>query len=733
MSHDERMRNENFKTNSLLPSINYKHIITLVILLLVTQTPSSSSSSSPYDCPSGCQCNVADFSARCENLDSLIRSYSSKDNKNHHNHEQAALANSNWMPIKSLDLSNNQLTKISNQLELLVNLTELNLSHNRLTQVSKLNFEHLEKLDLSYNRITSGKLSKVPKNVVHLNLMHNEITYLPVDFMKLKKLRSLELNGNPLNCTCDTLMVRNWIGLQSVWSSNAIKCTSPQNVKGQPWLQARQNDICIEQLSTTTSSSGKYKWDDFDANDVMMGDQPANDVDNDDDNERDVDYDDDVDGKKDDDDENNDENDDENDDGKDIFANDDKKEDEKPETTTDDENDDEHDELVDDFIPLAVPVIHVDHASHESSSVEPEHSSQAESIAQVKGNDNYDEEDGSGHESSIPPENIQATEEEDEASGSGDDGIIPIIISHEQEKSSTEEPTEIESEAPIVEHEKPDLGMGIYQEDNKEESTEAPQVHKSNVDPPPRNTDDAELVPGVVPGEAVSSGVINTATTEDNTGTYVLLAIIGMLLVGLIIFVAIKNRKEKQQNRRNYDVEKNGATELQDMDKRLLGKPIEKNGNGKHAENSPLINDFSEPKDTQPFRGPKITIDEPVQELPLQQKSQQSLYENMPNGNGNLVEPVHGNGSAPKQVDSDEEVFHPATDGPIDSLNVSPEPPKRYSPIFSPTSPKSARYSPVYDEAGRVKIKLTETPKPKTPVIVTRSRSRAGDYVNTIN
>jgi Leucine-rich repeat (LRR) protein len=201
------------KRNSLLPSTIYKQ---LIILLLVTSSTTQSPSAS-YECPRSCECNEINFSARCDDLEELINSYNQKQHKSRHN----------FMPIKSLDLSNNQLTKLTNQLELLVNLTELNLSHNQLTQVHKLNFDKLEKLDLSHNRITSAKLKKLPKNVIHLNLAHNEITYLPVDFMKLKKLRSLELVGNPLNCTCNTLHVRNWITLQHVWSDNHILCASP--------------------------------------------------------------------------------------------------------------------------------------------------------------------------------------------------------------------------------------------------------------------------------------------------------------------------------------------------------------------------------------------------------------------------------------------------------------------------------------------------------------------------
>jgi Leucine rich repeat len=657
MSHDNKKLP---KTNSLLPSFNYKQFISLVILLLVT-SPSTQTPSVEYECPSSCVCDTAKLSARCDNIESLIASYNKKHHGNH------------LMPIKSLDLSKNQLTKVSNQLEVLVNLTDLNLSHNRLTQVHKLNFEHLEKLDLSHNRITSAKLSKLPKNVIHLNLTHNEITYLPVDFMKLKKLRTLELFENPLNCTCDTLMVRNWISYQHVWSSNVIKCLSPQIFKGQPWLQAKQNDICIEPSSTTTQrSNSKYNFDNYDENDVMMGDQPASDDDTDavkDDVEYDSEY-----AEAD----------------SDIFDVEDKKE-EKSENDEDENK--EKDEIEQDFIA----VHHEEHAS----SVAPE-----TNVSPKEGDENENDEEGSGLSASPEPMIVEEVTEDD-GSGSGD-GIALIFT----------------SEASIP-------SLGIFEED--ESTTLAPVLQKGAVAGSNKET---ETVPTETTNSDKLGGLTSKASTEDNTGTYVLLGIIAILLVSLIVFVAMKNRKEKNRNRRMYDVEKNGATELQDMDKRLLGKPLERNGNGNgKAEHAPLMNDKH---DDGYARYPKITVDEPVQEVPMQVEKSQPLAQSAPEH----IEPVHspknGDIHGPKPgVDSDEEVFHPASDTPVDpesQLSVSPEPPKRYSPIYTPISPRSARYSPVYEpETGRVKIKLSETPKPKTPTFVTRSRSNAGDYVNTPN
>jgi len=665
-----------------LPSINYKQFISLIILLLVTSS-TTQSASAKYECPGGCECNEDALSARCDDLDQLIESYS-RHNSRH-----------NYMPIKSLDLSNNHLTKLTNQLELLTNLTELNLSHNQLTQVHKLNFDHLEKLDLSFNRITSAKLKKLPKNVVHLNLTNNEITYLPLGFMKLKALRNLELAGNPLNCTCDTLLVRNWMSYQHVMTEKPIICTSPLIVKGQPWLQARSQDICFEP-STTTTQRSKYNWDNYeDENENMLGDQPQPDDDPDD-----VEY------EEEEEEEQNDAKDEEKQETKDVFAD----EDEKPETVDDEpEPEEKEKEKPDDDLDEEFIAVTPEPGSNDGSTAEPETVSKDATELE-------DEDEGSGGE--IVASVSETPEDDTDESGSG----IPIFIPSGVHKDDIESST----------YSQPDTipTLGIF-----EDNTEAPIGAQNDVlkNPEVESTHtDNESSP-------VQSGDLKTASSgDDNTGTYVLLGILALCLISLMIFVAMKNRQEKNRNRR-YDIEKNGATELQDMDKRLLGKPLDRNGNDNgngRAEQAPLINDYPVHKDERPtaltsFQPPEITVEKPTATPREKEKSQQSLYENLPNGNGH-VEPINGT----RSPDSDEEVFHPASETPADpeSLNVSPDAPKRYSPIYTPASPRSERYSPVYSpETGRVKIKLTETPKPKTPVVVTRSRSRAGDYINTPN
>ena len=680
----------------VLPSFNLKHLSLILILLLVNTVTSTTTPITPttdiatplYECPTSCICNETDFSARCNSLNGLISSLNSKAARRH-----------NYMPIQVLDLSNNDLTKLTNQMELLVNLTELNLSNNQLTQVHKLKFKHLEKLDLSHNHITSAKLTKIPVNIVHLNLSFNEITYIPLGFMKLKKLRSIELNGNPLNCTCSTLHVRNWMSYRHIWSDEHIKCVAPLNVKDQPWLQAKQHEICNEQ----TTRSTKYNWDNYDDdNELMMGDEAAGSGEKAEEKveavvdkvTEEIDYD---------------SGEDEDNESK-IFDQAPKTEDEDDnkeeviekvvdentdaeEKTEDEEYDDNND---DDFIPVTNTIV------TKTSTIEPITVSTHITLlgSEIEGSAD-----------SVELATNSTEESEDDGSGSGF-GALPIMpnLHLEEDKGDDGEDDELITVPPLK----------IFQ-DVTSEAPSIAVIHR-----------ETENVVEPIEGDQ-NSAITAGAGNDDNQGTYILLAILAIGLISLVIFVAMKNKRAKKRNR--LDLEK--ATELLDMDKKLLGKPIDRNGNGNgRTENAPLMSDYpknghnEKPTSYTSFHPPEITVNEPVRDKSPNEKSQQSLYENVPNGNGD-VEPIHRNnypknGSAPKPVDEDD-VFLPVTEEPR-SLEVTPTPAKRYSPIYNPASPRSDRYSPVYSpETGRVKIKLVETPKPKTPIVVTRSRSRAGD------
>lgn len=99
-----------------------------------------------------------------------------------------------------LDLSNNGLTKISQDIFQMTNLQELDISNNKLTGALPAEIRHLQKLQVlnaSNNQMTGvpaeiGQLS----NLRILNLSNNRLTGLPYELGNLKNLEMLNLSGN---------------------------------------------------------------------------------------------------------------------------------------------------------------------------------------------------------------------------------------------------------------------------------------------------------------------------------------------------------------------------------------------------------------------------------------------------------------------------------------------------------------------------------------------------------
>ncbi|XP_001662247.2 protein windpipe [Aedes aegypti] len=674
---------------------SHRHLPRLALVaLLVLLNAITASSSSSYICPKGCECN--DASITCTSVSGL-RSIDKS------------------LPIKRLVLSGLELKKIPAQLENIRNITELDLSNNHLSEVSHLG-KRIRRLNLSQNRITSGKLVKIPQYVESLNLSHNEITYLPLYLMKLKNLRSIELANNPINCTCETLHIRNWLTTNHVWSDQHIKCSAPQEFKGKPWLQIKQSDVCND-----ARRNGGYNWDDYeDENDLMMGDQAH---------------------------------------------------------LGDDEDEDE-DDFKKEYLPVGEkvksqdPPIEIqndeelDDGSGNGSSIGEEEKVEARKVADlsaVEGSGEY-----TGDNVRVGQIQNAVEDDEDEGSGSGA-GVMPFGSRGIGAEEATEGPlseTDFEDstseEKPIT----PPNGLGIFGKGLDDdttasegtESTEGIVPFVGAVDVSKGTTGGTES-----PTEEHKANISEqpTRADADSQGTYILLAILGIILVSLIVLVMCKRKPNSRNRRGKADLEAARGREMLDMDKNLLGKPLEKNGH-KIPEQAPLMNDrdksdyqkvFSDkPNNYPPAKPERTSLDKPTMESfkPItadRNKSKESLYENVPQnnnnntvplqngngpvGNGDLAGVHHPNHNVPSQ---DEEVFLPPNGNPnqLHPESVDSPKPKRYSPIYVPTSPKSDRYSPVYSpETGRVKIKLTETPKPKTPILVTRSRSRAGDYITT--
>uniref|UniRef100_A0A182UAG9 LRRCT domain-containing protein n=1 Tax=Anopheles melas TaxID=34690 RepID=A0A182UAG9_9DIPT len=641
-------------------------------------------------------------------------------------------------PIARLDLSGLELTKVPGPLENVRNITELDLSRNRLAEVSHLG-KRIRKLDLSHNRITSGKLARIPPFVESLNLTYNDITYLPLHLMKLKRLRYIELANNPINCTCETLHIRNWLTSRHVWSDEHIKCMAPAEFKGQPWLQVRQLDVCAP--TVVAERKGGYQWDDYeDENELMLGDAPHHEA---------------------------------------------KEEDE--------------DDLKREYLPVGEkvkrhePPIVVDNSEAEDASGDGGVTIGEEStIGEEARRKVFDGPtvEGSGEETDHSARVMAAEVEEDgegdedvtdDGSGSGGGFMIDVARVHDLEpttSSSTETSLDEEEpeEAPMG---MPNLhdGLGIFRDDKEDDDFEPTSEETTSEGTNARvMVGAAGIMKTASDGTAAGDGSFETPlvaggalvpppSEEDNQKTYLLLAILGIIVVSLIVMVVCKRKPDSRNRRGKYDVETANGTgrEMKEMNKNLLGEkgPADRNGRGV-PEQTPLMSPdksdyervFGDPQKTafSPVKPVRTSLEKPMESFkPITAErrtddaagapADNNNTATLPNGNGALQ---NGDGPAGVHRQPDHPNHHqqqvPSANGdvtdPDGHLAVPLESPrsKRYSPIYVPTSPKSDRYSPVYSpETGRVKIKMTETPKPKTPILVTRSRSRAGDIITTMD
>ncbi|XP_062266329.1 leucine-rich repeat-containing protein 69 isoform X2 [Platichthys flesus] len=102
----------------------------------------------------------------------------------------------------SVLLNNNRITALPSQLTSLQHLAELNLGNNALKEIPAVlrHLESLKKLYLFRNQITevSPEVMAALRNLVVLNLNHNQIQRLPPEIKSLRKLRHLSVLDNNL-------------------------------------------------------------------------------------------------------------------------------------------------------------------------------------------------------------------------------------------------------------------------------------------------------------------------------------------------------------------------------------------------------------------------------------------------------------------------------------------------------------------------------------------------------
>ncbi|XP_037035718.1 protein windpipe isoform X2 [Bradysia coprophila] len=622
-------------------------------LLLLTVTAATS------ECPQDCVC-------------SPIRNRQTP----YHDHAICTTLNTingTYPNIHSLDLSSINMDSIPIELSSLHNVTHLDLSKNHLTKLTKLN-NRIRSLDLSHNRLTPSEIVKISPKIRILNLAYNQITRLPLDVMHFKSLKSINLIGNRIDCSCETLTVRDWLYQNNVWIGKHTLCASPLEVRHQPWDKVSIKKMCsiAEQINDENKielhrrSSRELELSDFIAEEFLPFESHS------------------------------------------ILKR------QVP-------NDDNLSNIVDgsgsDDIPEDVNDI-VDVGSGEGSGTDPD--------IDIEAIEN------------ISPEDYEDEPYEEDGSGSGF-GLLPLdvnIKSAEEENHTTEEP---DVDEPLGQ--KPmdlDIFEGIKQGDGTTigpvEAIE-PMVQKVNQGGVERVAPIAVQPAGnsLIEPSVASNGAVEDAKKEEGRSTYILLAILGILLVCLIGYVIVKRRKNRRRPYDHNDAENIREIEMLDM---------KKNTNGQHpnVEIVPLMPKKEQPKIERGMGDPIREINSNIQPLhattypkvdavPLKQNDVPHTTDALPENNNNFTE-VQPSPTQDIPKTADEIDDNPNNKPTQNGHNGHPSDDE----VFLPEEATVKRYSPVYSpETGRVKIKLTETPKPKTPIVVTRSRSNAGAYITTPN
>lgn len=611
-------------------------------LLLLTVTAATS------ECPQNCIC-------------SPIRNQQTP----HHDHAVCTTLDNvtgNFPSIHSLDLSAIHLDEIPAELKSLQNVTHLDLSKNRLTKLTKLN-NRIKSLDFSHNRLTSSEIVNISPKIRILNLSYNQITHLPLDIMHFKSLKSINLIGNRIDCSCQTLTVRDWLHHNKVWMNKHTICAGPLEVRHQPWDKVDIKKLCS--IGEQMNDENKIELHQRHSRELELSDF-----------------------------------------------------------------------IAEEFLPFESHSILKRQVPNDDSLSNMDDGSGIGDVSDVIDN-------GSGEGSGTDPdidieatnENISPEEYDDEAddgSGSGY-GVLPIDIkSNEEEHHTTEEP-DTGFDEPLKEPIELNIFEGIRPVD---ETTIAPPIEPLIEKAEAKNYErkGAQALPPDsspigTPDDSADNGDA-AKKPEESSSTYILLAVLGILLVSLIAYVVVKRRK----NRRRSSYDHNDAENVREIE--MLDMKKNTNGKQPNVEIIPLMPKKEQPKIERGMGDPDKEINSNIQPLhgttypkidavPLKQSDVPQSTDALPENNNNFSQTQP---EIPKTVD---EMDDNTTNKPLQNGHNGHT---SDDEVFLPDEAAVKRYSPVYSpETGRVKIKLIETPKPKTPMLVTRSRSNAGAYITTPN
>ncbi|NXF08350.1 LRC19 protein, partial [Smithornis capensis] len=227
--------------------------------------------------PVTADCNIASQTVICEesgknlsnipsNLFQNVTKLSLKNNKITLNNSDKEILG-HFINLTELHLNENRITELcENSFSNLKNLINLDISNNHISTVHKAAFvglHQLSVLNLSYNMIAqldSDALTSLESLIV-LNLQYNLLKYFHIK--PSFKLIRIVLAGNPWICSCDLLDLHIWLTASNVTLENESNttCTLPTKEKVSIKMAIQQADCKIERasLENTVNSTPAIK------------------------------------------------------------------------------------------------------------------------------------------------------------------------------------------------------------------------------------------------------------------------------------------------------------------------------------------------------------------------------------------------------------------------------------------------------------------------------------------
>lgn len=103
----------------------------------------------------------------------------------------------------------------------------------------------LSRLYLDGNQLRTFTYNTIPVGLRYINLSRNRISNVPTDVLSaMSNLRMLDLSKNPINCTCNLLVMQDWFSGQGIIFDNSVTCVEPSQYKGMRLSKINENELC---------------------------------------------------------------------------------------------------------------------------------------------------------------------------------------------------------------------------------------------------------------------------------------------------------------------------------------------------------------------------------------------------------------------------------------------------------------------------------------------------------